>query len=48
MDDRYYGHHKLSKGETAHILTIYEVPSSVTRGAVVCNMYWVDAKLVEL
>ncbi len=38
----------LRKGETAHIVSIYEVPSTVTRGAVICNMTWVDAKLVEL
>ncbi len=39
---------KLNRGETAHIISIYEVPSSVKYGAVVCNMYWVDSKLVEL
>ena len=38
----------LKKGETTHILSIYEVPSTVTRGAVVFNMIGVDAKLVEI
>ncbi len=38
----------LYKGETAHILSIYEIPSSVSSGYVMCNMMWVDAKLVDL
>ena len=39
---------RIRQGETAHILTIYEIPSSVTKGSVVWNMYWIDAQLVDL
>ncbi len=39
---------RLYPGESADIMAIYEIPSSVKSGHVEWNMFWIEAKLVNL